>query len=105
MDTAYIAPQIAEHSRSLGHVPIIAPRRKANKTQNIIVQPKQPRQMTWAEQDRYRERTMAERVNARLKDTFGCRQIFVRGHAKVTAHLMFAVVALAADQILRLIRP
>jgi len=105
MDTAYIAPQIAEHSRSLGHVPIIAPRRKANKTQNIIVQPKQPRQMTWAEQDRYRERSMAERVNARLKDTFGCRQIFVRGHAKVTAHLMFAVVALTADQILRLIRP
>jgi hypothetical protein len=37
------------------------------------------REMTWAEQDRFRERTMVERVNARLKDEFGGRQIRVRG--------------------------
>lgn len=104
MDTAYIAPQIAEHSRSLGHVPIVAPRHRAKKTKNQLVQPKQPRQLTWAESDRFRERTMVERVNGRLKDEFGCREIFVRGYAKVTAHLMFAVLALTADQILRLIR-
>ena len=52
---------------------------------------------------RYRERTTVERVNARLKDEFGGRTIRVRGHAKAMCHLMFGILALAADQILRLI--
>ena len=46
-------------------------------------------------------RTMAERVNARLKDEFGARSVRVRGAIKVKCHLMFGVVALAVDQILR----
>src|SRR5277367_4685907 len=46
-------------------------------------------------------RTMAERVNARLKDEFGARFVRVRGAIKVRCHLMFGVVALAVDQILR----
>ena len=58
---------------------------------------------TYAEEVRYRERTTVERVNARLKDEFGGRTIRVRGNAKVMCHLMFGIVALAADQILRLI--
>jgi hypothetical protein len=37
---------------------------------------------------------MVERVNARLKDEFGGRNIRVRGAAKVMAHLMFRVLAL-----------
>jgi truncated hemoglobin YjbI len=44
-----------------------------------------------------------ERVNARLKDAFGGRSVQVRGHAKVMRHLMFGILALAADQILRLV--
>ena len=52
---------------------------------------------------RYRERTTVERVNARLKDEFGGRTVRVRGHAKVMCHLMFGIVTLASDQILRLI--
>ena len=44
---------------------------------------------------------MAERVNARLKDEFGARFLRVRGAIKVKCHLMFGVVALAVDQILR----
>src|ERR1019366_6009498 len=56
-----------------------------------------------AEDVRYRERTTVERVNARLKDEFGGRMVRVRGNAKVMCHLMFGVIALAADQILRLI--
>ena len=46
---------------------------------------------------------MSERVNSRLKDEFGARQIRVRGAVKVMAHLMFGVVALTVDQILRLV--
>jgi hypothetical protein len=45
----------------------------------------------------------SQRVNARLKDEFGGRSIRVRGAAKVMAHLMFGVLALTADQILKLI--
>ena len=46
-------------------------------------------------------RTMAERVNARLKDEFGARFVRVRGALKVKCHLMFGVLVLAVDQILR----
>ena len=38
-------------------------------------------------------RTLAERVNARLKDEFGARSVRVRGAIKVKCHLMFGVVA------------
>jgi Transposase DDE domain len=49
------------------------------------------------------ERSAAERVNARLKDEFGGRHVRVRGHAKVLCHLMFGVLALTVDQLMRLI--
>ena len=51
---------------------------------------------------RYRERSTVERVNGRLKDEFGGRHVRVRGHAKVLCHLMFGIVALTVDQLLRL---
>jgi hypothetical protein len=44
---------------------------------------------------------MAERVNARLKDEFGTRFVRIRGALKVKCHLMFCIVALAVDQIIR----
>jgi hypothetical protein len=45
---------------------------------------------------------MSERVNARLKDEFGGRTTRVRGATKVMAHLMFGILALTVDQLLRL---
>jgi len=51
-------------------------------------------QLSEAQQERYRERTMVERVNARIKDEFGGRNIRVRGAAKVMSHLMFGILAL-----------
>ena len=42
--------------------------------------------MSWAEEERYKERTMVERVNGRLKDEFGARFVRVRGASKVMAH-------------------
>jgi hypothetical protein len=103
MDTAYDATEIYQHSRSLGHVPIIKPARRRHKEIPFSGRKQaEAREMTWAEQDRFRERTMVERVYARLKDEFGGRQIRVRGARKVMAHLMFGVLALTADQWLRL---
>jgi hypothetical protein len=105
MDSAYDAYHIRERSRELGHVPIVDPKPP------IVPKSKVPaipvgvvrRQLSWAEEERYKERTMVERVNGRLKDEFGGRHVRVRGAAKVMAHLMFGVLALTADQILRLI--
>jgi hypothetical protein len=102
MDAAYDAQEIRDHSRSLGHVPIINPIQHKSPSKSQIVPPKQPRQFTWAEEDRFRERTMVERVNGRLKDEFGGRHIYVRGAQKIFAHLMFGVLALTVDQLLRL---
>ena len=104
MDAAYDATEIYEHSRSLGHVPIIRPVRRQHKEIPFSGREQwEAREMTWAEQDRFRERTMVERVNARLKDEFGGRQIRVRGASKIMAHLMFGILVLTADQILKLL--
>jgi hypothetical protein len=50
---------------------------------------------------RYNERSTVERVNGRLKDEFGGRTVRVRGHAKVMCHLMFGILALTVDQLMR----
>jgi hypothetical protein len=89
----------------LGHVPIIRPAKRRQKEIPFSGrEASEAAEMTWAEQDRFRERTMVERVYARLKDEFGGREIRVRGARKVMAHLMFGVLALTADQILKLLK-
>lgn len=102
MDAAYDAKVIKEHSRKLGHVPIVDPAERGRTTKNVIVQPKRPRPFSWAEKERFKERTSVERVNARIKDDFGGRTIRVRGAVKVMAHLMFGVLALTVEQLMRL---
>jgi hypothetical protein len=106
-DSAYDAPLIHAQIRSLGHIPIIDanPRRDAARKAELQAEEKRRKLLNfpYAEDVRYRERTTVERVNGRLKDEFGGRMIRVRGNAKVMCHLMFGIVALAADQILRLI--
>jgi hypothetical protein len=100
MDAGYDAQHIREQSESLGHVPIIDP----HQYQSVAFEEKRKLELSPAQKQRYRERTMVERINARVKDEFGGRTIRVRGHAKVFAHLMFGIVALTADQILRMVR-
>lgn len=92
-DSAYDCQHIADYSRSLGHVPIVDPNPRNGET----------RELDPAQKIRFRERSAAERVNARLKDEFGGRMIRVRGAKKVMAHLMFGILALTADQLLRMI--
>jgi hypothetical protein len=107
MDSAYDAQSIHEQIRGLGQIPIIDahPRRDSAQKEELQAEAKRRKLLNfnYAEDVRYRERTTVERVNARLKDEFGGRMIRVRGNAKVMCHLMFGIVALAADQILRLI--
>jgi hypothetical protein len=93
MDAAFDAQPIYEVSRSLGHVPIIE---RNSRGQDIV--PLAPHEAA-----RYRERSVAERFNARLKEEFGGGNVMVRGAEKVRLHLMFGVIALFADQLLKLI--
>jgi hypothetical protein len=106
MDSAYDAEHIHGQSRQLNHVPIIAihGRRGTKKPSQLPKAfPATPTpELTWAEQERYKTRTMSERVNARLKDEFGASHLRVRGAAKAMAHLMFGVLALTVDQWLRM---
>jgi Transposase DDE domain/Transposase domain (DUF772) len=105
MDSGYYANAIFDHSRSLGHVPIIdfaakGDEQKAKKEQEKLAR----RTLNWepAEAIRYNIRTSVERANGRLKDEFGALTVRVKGAAKVFTHLMFGVLALAADQLLKL---
>lgn len=107
MDSAYDVPEIREHSGSLGHVAIIDinPRSTRGLKEELKAEKKRCRRVGHhpAEAIRYNERTTVERVNARIKDEFGGRTVRVRGHAKVMCHLMFGIVALSVDQLLRFV--
>ena len=92
-DAGYCSPLLRDYSRSLGHVPLIDHNPRGG--EKIEFAP--------AEAQRYKERSQAERTNARLKDEFGGRQVWVRGPTKVMNHLMFGLLALTADQLLRLL--
>jgi hypothetical protein len=115
MDAAYDAQAIRQQSVALGHRPIIdpakryrtlktrVPRRKNSRSWRILTEKEEiSRELTWAERERFTERTMVERVYSRLKDEFGARFIRVRGASKVMAHLMFGILVLTVDQLLKL---
>lgn len=94
MDSAYDAEIIRKHSQTLGHVPLIDFNHRG---------PNDTRAFAPHEAQRYKERSTAERVNARLKDEFGGRMVRVRGDKKVMAHLMFGLIALTVDQLMRFV--
>ena len=94
MDAAYCSFELHEHCRSLGHVPLIDHNPRGGEKEEF-----EP-----ADAIRYNERTVAERSNARLKDEFGGNTLRVKGGAKVMGHLMFGILALSADQLMRLRR-
>ena len=87
MDSAYDAPEIRAFSEKLGHVPIIDvnPRRrpevKAERKREALAE--RCIGHLSPEAQRYRQRSTVERVNGRLKDEFGGRQVRVRGPGKV----------------------
>ena len=91
MDADYDVNQIWEQSRDLGPLPIIIG----------ILGVK--RSFPWLSHEavRYNERSAAERCNGRLKDEFGGHCVQVRGSDKVMMHLMFGMITLFVDQLLK----
>ena len=107
MDAAYDVPEIHEHSKKLGHIPIID--KNARRDKELKLQLKDELKACryagykTAKAVRYNERSTVERVNGRLKDEFNGRMVRVRGPKKVMCHLMFGILALTADQLLKFV--
>jgi len=94
MDAAYCSAELRAHCKDLGHVPLIDHNPRGG--EKLEFDP--------AEAVRYNERTVAERMNARLKDEFGGKHIWVKGNTKVMSHLMFGLLVLTVDQLMRLLQ-
>lgn len=108
MDSGYHVDAIMDHSRSLGHIPIFERQsKKAGEKEEKRLEKLAWKNLNWkpAEWVRYEGRTVIERVFSRLKDEFGANLIRVRGPIKVTCHLMFGILALTADQLLKIPLP
>ena len=105
MDSAYDVPEIAAKSRELGHVPIIDHKTRRGEKPAIEAEARAQRKAGFrlAEDVRYNQRSSAERVNSNLKDNCGGAFVRVRGHAKVFSHLMFGIVVLTVEQLMRLV--
>jgi hypothetical protein len=83
----YCSLDLHEHSRSLNHFSLIDHNPRGGVKEEF-----EP-----ADAIRYNERS-----NARLKDEYGGNNIWVKGSVKVMSHLMFGILTLAADQLMRL---
>jgi hypothetical protein len=107
MDSAYDAKEIKEYGLIHNHVPIIDINTRSNiQLRDQLESEGKARKtlhMKFPEDLRYNERSAAERANGRLKDDLGGNMIRVRGHAKIMCHLMFGVLALTAEQLMRMV--
>lgn len=91
MDSAYDAPIIRRDIESKGKVAIIDSNPRRGEKLGF----------TPPQKERYKVRSTAERANARIKDDFGGRYVRVKGSSKVMCHLMFGVIALTGEQLVR----
>jgi hypothetical protein len=106
MDSAYNVKTLLEHSRSLGHVPLVGPWPK-NTEEKLELRAERRRKRIigcqCADDIRYKLRAKAERFNALFKDHYGGDRIRVRGHAKVFCQTMFSVLTLTAAILIDLV--
>jgi hypothetical protein len=95
-DRGYDAFYIRKAAELSGHIPIIDFIRRRGQERARELEPDRA--------EHYKSRTVVERFNARLKDEFGGEMVRVRGNRKVHTHLMFGLLLIFADQLLRLIQ-
>lgn len=91
MDSGYDAKEIAHFVESKGKRAIVRQQKRQ----------KRRRYMLKADKRRLKKRLVVERAFSRIKDHFGGRHIWVKGHEKVATHLMFGVLVLAVEQLIR----
>lgn len=93
LDKAYQGPAILRVSEGLGQVTIVPPKQ----TKKDVL----PKQLTADRAKRFENRTTVERFNSDLKENHGGNFVFVRGHAKVHAHLMCGVLAIFGLRVMK----
>jgi hypothetical protein len=91
-DSGYDAQAIREHSVKINSVPIIE-KRDYRSPESIKMEPDRARH--------YNARSSVERSNSDLKDNHGGRMLRVRGAAKVMTHLMFGILVMSAEALIR----
>jgi Transposase DDE domain/Transposase domain (DUF772) len=103
MDSAYDVPEIRDKSRAFGHVPIVDCNPRRGGKAQAEARAKRCAGYELAEDVRYNQRSSAERVNGNLKDNSGGNHVRVRGAPKVFCHLMFGILVVTVEQIMRLV--
>jgi len=105
-DKAYDSQGIVAFSKMRGHTPLIDVNpRNCEETKTALEGQKILEKMGFNTpmSNHYNHRSSVERVNAYLKDSFGCKHIYVKGATKVASHLMFGVLALCIHQSIKLL--
>ena len=94
-DKAYDSKEIREDISSYGQVSIIPEKTRRNGDKKDLER---------FEKRRFKVRSTVERVNSTLKERFGATNIFVKGPKKVMCHLMFGILVLTSEALMRLDR-
>lgn len=110
-DAAYDTSIIKDYSKKQNHRPIIDinPKNSKKLKEKIALAKSekkilQPLKLYNDSDDRhYNQRTSVERVNAYLKDSYGCSKIYYQGAQKVASVLAFAVLSVCITQSLKLV--
>ena len=92
MDKGYVSKDIKNYIESKGKVSIVAPKKPKGGELIPLDPPKK---------ERFKKRSSVERVNGRIKDSFAGKSFRFRGIDKISTHLGFSLIALAAEQIAR----
>ena len=110
-DAAYDTSIIKDYSKKQNHRPIIDINPKnskklkekiaLSKSEKKILQPL--KLYNNSDDLHYNQRTSVERVNAYLKDSYGCSKIYYQGAQKVASVLAFAVLSVCITQSLKLV--
>jgi len=110
-DAGYDADIIREFSIKYGHKPIIDINPKNSKELKAKIELIEHEQKMFKylnqhlnlDKQHYIQRSMVERVNAYLKDSFGCNKIYYQGADKVASVLAFGILSICIHQSLKLL--
>lgn len=110
-DAAYDSSIIRSYSQKHNHKPIIDINPKNSKVRKEqIALAKSEKKILHSlnlyndsDEKHYNQRSSVERVNAYLKDNYGCNKIYYKGDTKVASVLSFAVLSVCITQALKLI--
>jgi len=111
LDAGYDADIIREYSELHGHRPIIDinPKNSKELKAKIALIKEEKEKFKFfnlplsSDIHHYNQRSMVERVNAYLKDNFGCNEIYYQGATKVASVLQFAILSVCIHQSLKLL--